>query len=177
MKFWKNFARLSIYFVVASFFGHLLEIAVQGVIFLFTREWHAGILSQPLEPYPVYGLAIFGMVALWQVLSDKIRKNPLLLFIFLTGVCAVVEYVVGWLSAWRYGQNPFWNYSDKPFNLHGHICLQFTLMFGAGATVFMMLVFPRTEKLLDRLPKRALFIAAGVMWTVFWACQLAFGVK
>ena len=177
-RFWTNFARWSIYFVAASFLGHILEIVVQVVIDLVMGEgMHGGIMAQPLEPYPVYGLAVFAMVALWQILPAKLKKNPPLAFIFLTGVCAVAEYAVGAFSAWRWGKNPFWDYSDKFMNLHGHICLQFTLLFGLAATLFMLIIFPQTEKLLDKLPKRALFIVAGVSWAAFWICQLMFGVR
>lgn len=176
-RFWMNFARWSIYFVVASFFGHILEIVIQGVIFLFTGDWHAGILAQPLEPYPVYGLAAFAMVALWQVLPAKLKKKSLPMFVILTAICAVAEYAVGAFCAWRWGKNPFWDYSDRFMNLNGHICLQFTLLFGLGATIFMMLVFPMTEKLLNKMSKRTLYIVAGVLWVIFWVCQLMFGVR
>ena len=176
-RFWKNIARWSIYFVVASFFGHWLEIVVQMVIKLFGAEGTSyGIGAQPFEPYPVYGLAVFGMVALWQVVPEKLKKNVLLAFIFLTGICSIAEYLVGWASAWWHGGlNPYWNYADKPMNLHGHICLQNAVLFGIAATAFMLLVFPRTEKLLDKLPKKALYATAIVLWVVFWICHLLFG--
>ncbi|MCL2001875.1 putative ABC transporter permease [Candidatus Saccharibacteria bacterium] len=203
MKFWAKFARWSIYFVAASFFGHWLEMVVQLVVRMTGGEGTSfGIGAQPFEPYPVYGLAVFGMVALWdskafgkslfveqaageaqhpKTLIKKTGQNKfgsvLAVFAFLTGICAIAEYLVGWLSVLRWGQNPFWNYADKPFNLHGLICLQNALLFGVAATAFMLLVFPWTEKLLNKLPEKALYITAGGLWAVFWACQIMFGTR
>ena len=162
--------------MVASFAGHWLEILVQLVIRWFGGEGASfGIGAKPFEPYPVYGLAVFGMVMMWQAVPGRLKKNVPMVFVLLTGVCALAEYLVGWLSIWRYGQNPFWNYAGKPFNLHGLICLQNALLFGVAATAFMLLVFPWTEKLLDKLPRRVLFGVAAALWLVFWVCQIWFG--
>jgi uncharacterized membrane protein len=173
----ESLARLSIYFVLASFIGHWLEIVVQLWLRLIGGEGTSfGIGQQPLEPYPVYGIATVAMVALWQVLPEKMRKNIGLAFIFLTGVCVLAEYFVGRVAIWWFGHNPFWCYLDKPFNLHGLVSLQNAILFGIAATLFMFLVYPQIEKLLDRCSRRVLWLVAGGLWVVFWVCQLLFGV-
>ncbi|MCL2371168.1 putative ABC transporter permease [Candidatus Saccharibacteria bacterium] len=171
-----NLARLSLYFVVASFAGHWLEMAVQLWLRIIGNEGTSfGIGYQPLEPYPVYGIAVVVMVVLWQSLPKKVTKNLPLAFLVLTAVCVVAEYFVGRVAIWWFGQNPFWCYLDKPFNLHGLVSLQNALLFGIAATMFMFLVFPLAEKGLNKLSRCVLFVSAGLALIIFTVCHVLFG--
>ena len=63
--------------------------------------------------------------------------------IFLFGVilATVVELIAGWLLDVCFHAR-WWDYSDKPFNFHGYICLEFSLIWGL-AIVLVVKVFQK----------------------------------
>ncbi|MDR0979946.1 MAG: putative ABC transporter permease [Candidatus Nomurabacteria bacterium] len=186
-KFWRNLARWSVYFVGASFLGHWVEIVGQVIYALATGEkMHGGIMASFLEPYPVYGFAIVGAVILLPKLVRRTERANWAYFVktylILTGVCAVAEYLAGWWSVLQFGHNPYWDYSALPLNVQGQIWPPLTLLFGLVATVFMLVVYPLTEKALDRIAAakvrgksgRLLYSAALLAWLMYWICARVF---
>ena len=63
--------------------------------------------------------------------------------IFLFGVilATVVELIAGWLLDVCFHAR-WWDYSDKPLNFHGYICLEFSLIWGL-AIVLVVKVFQK----------------------------------
>ena len=122
------------FFLVYAFFGVLVEmifcLAQEGVL-----ESRLGLLYVPLSP--IYGI---GAVALTQFLF-RYFQQPVLLFVMGIVVGTVLEYVASFVMEKLFG-TLFWDYSDKPFNLHGRICLQYSLYWGMLSLLVLYLLDP-----------------------------------
>ena len=111
-------------FLIYSFYGVFVE-----MIFCYAREYkgviesRCGLLYLPLSP--IYGL---GGIAVSLILLDFF-SNPLLLFVLSMVVCTTLEYIASLVMEKAFG-TVFWDYSNKPLNLHGRICLEFAIYWG-----------------------------------------------
>lgn len=147
-RFWRN---LLFYFLFFSYIGHFIEMAWAWIAHLVTgRELMTNILANPFEPYTIYGLGAVLCVVIGRPILRRFNHHIVATFLVTTLICAALEYVSSVILAWRYGSNPYWDYSDRPFNLGGHICLTNSLLFGLIATLFLKLIYPQTEKFLWR---------------------------
>lgn len=89
-------------------------------------ESRLGLLYLPLRPmYGVGGVACM-------VLLHRFLPQPLLIFVLGMLICTVVEYVGSWVMEKGFG-TVFWDYSDKPLNLEGRVCLQYSAAWGLVA--------------------------------------------
>lgn len=93
-------------------------------------ESRLGILYLPLNP--LYGV---GGVAVTLLLLDFVG-NPLLVFAIGLVVCTVLEYFTS-LVMEKVFKSVFWDYSDKPLNIHGRVCLQFAIYWGLLSVVLI----------------------------------------
>lgn len=147
-------------FFVYSLLGWMTE-----VIFAALRSHtlvNRGFLNGPV--CPVYG---FGMVAMLVLLGPRAGNAAA---VFLTGVIvpSLVELIAGALL-YKLFHARWWDYSQKPFNVGGFICLQFSLAWGAAAILVVMVVHPPIARLVTALPETALHIADLVLLAIFAA--------
>jgi uncharacterized membrane protein len=165
LDFWRN---LILYFMVFSFVGHWLEMAVAVVgKWWLGKEFAYGIMDNWTEPYTIYGLGAVMCILVVTVLPKKITRNLPLQYAINVLVCAVVEYVSALIIIWRFGENIFWNYDERFMNLNGQICLGNSLLFGLAATVFMEVVYPFLEKCLQKINPRVINVLLGLIVAVF----------
>jgi uncharacterized membrane protein len=85
-------------------------------------ESRTGLLYVPLRP--IYGI---GGVACALLLHFS--RGPVVLFVFGTLVGSAIEYGAALVVEKAFG-TASWDYSDKRCNLHGRICLQYSLGWG-----------------------------------------------
>lgn len=147
-------------FFIYAFMGWTTE-----VIFAALRSHtlvNRGFLNGPI--CPVYG---FGMVAMLVLLGPWARSMGA---VFLVGVIvpSLVELIAGALL-YKLFHARWWDYSEKPFNIGGFICLQFSLAWGAAAIVMVMVVHPPIARLVAAIPETALRITDLVLLAVFAA--------
>ena len=88
--------------------------------------------------------------------------------IFLLGLIAAtaLEYVTGVVMEALF-QVRYWDYSDKKFNLHGHICLSSSLAWGVFTLLLIRVVHPRISALVEKIPQNVCFGALVVITIVF----------
>lgn len=114
------------YFLIYSFLGWVGEVIYQAVSkgLVVNR----GFLNGPV--CPIYGVGSLGVLCLLgQYASWGGSKNLPLLFLLGTLLATGVELTGGWaLDALFHTR--WWDYSDKPFQFHGYICLEFSLIWG-----------------------------------------------
>ncbi|MEK5029215.1 putative ABC transporter permease [Paenibacillus sp. FSL M7-1046] len=151
------------YFVVYSFLGWVLEgsynLYSQGT---FRKE---GFLKGPFKP--MYGCAPLLLLAA----KDLQLPVPLLLVLALI-IPSAVEYASGWLLKAAFHRQ-WWDYKELPYQLHGHICLKFSLYWWGLATACIYLLQPVMEGLYTIieplwgmvLPMAALLFLADLLWT------------
>ena len=124
------------YFLIYSFGGWVIEVIFHAVT--LGKVINRGFLNGPV--CPVYGfgvLSVFTMVGFMQ--GNGIELNAGWLFLFGVILATAVELIAGWLLDVCFHAR-WWDYSDRPFNLHGYICLEFSLIWGL-AIVLVVRVF------------------------------------
>ena len=138
------------YFVLYSFFGWCVEViyhaAGAGIIV------NRGFLCGPV--CPVYGFGVIGVFGLIQRALPAMLSLPaarfvsdeniwIVLCIYLIGVvvASAIELFAGWVLD-KIFHARWWDYSREPFNLHGYICLRFSLIWGFAILLVVRIVQP-----------------------------------
>lgn len=120
-------------FAVYSFVGWCFEVVICSVD---TGHFvNRGFLNGPV--CPIYG---FGMLAIITVLTPFTDSLPAL-FAGSMVLCTFLEFITGWRLK-KLFHTTWWDYSAKPFNLGGYICLQMSLAWGLGGIIMMNFVHP-----------------------------------
>ena len=126
------------YFLIYSFGGWVVEVIFHAVA--LGKVVNRGFLNGPV--CPVYGfgvLAVFAMINTLQ--SSGYQMSDGMIFLFGIILATVVELTAGWLLDVCFHAR-WWDYSDKPLNFHGYICLEFSIIWGL-AIVFVVKVFQK----------------------------------
>lgn len=113
-------------FFVYSFLGWCVEVAFVAVT--VGKVVNRGFLNGPV--CPIYGCGMLGVL----MALLPIKQNVFLLFLGGMLICSLVELFGGWVLDKIFHMR-WWDYSDKPFNVGGYICLSFSIMWGL-AVVF-----------------------------------------
>ena len=148
------------YFLIYSCLGWCLEVvyaaATTGQIV------NRGFLNGPV--CPIYG---FGMVIVLFALTPFARST---LALYIGGVIlpSALELVGGW-ALYRLYHTRWWDYSDKPFNIGGYICLEFSLLWGVGTLVMMKAIHPTIAGLVELVPPFIGFILMCFLYAVYAA--------
>ena len=129
--------------VLYSFFGYLLE-----------RLFAAAVRSENqtrrcfwlLPLCPVYGLAVAAVLAL----PPSFLRLPWLP-VWGGIVTTTVEYAVHWLYACWLGVQ-FWDYSPLRFQIHGRVCLSFSIAWGLLVTGAVLFLQPLLDALIPAIP-------------------------
>lgn len=143
-------------FLIYAFLGWCAEVAFAAVhkgIFI-----NRGFLNGPV--CPIYGV---GMLVVATLLWG-LRSNLILLFLGSAGLTTVLEYATGWILE-KFFHDKWWDYSDKPFNVKGYICLEFTILWGLAAAFIVGAVHPFVFILIKKTP----FVLGVILMAVFLA--------
>lgn len=119
-----------------------------------------GFLNGPL--CPIYGS---GMVAILLLIGPW-SGNVAVVFFGGMFITTVVELVGGFVL-YRAFRTRWWDYTNERLNLGGYICLKFSLMWGLGSILLVMVFHPMLEGLVLRIPAAALLAADLAMLAVF----------
>lgn len=138
-----NLYQLIYFFMIYSFLGWCVEIS-----YAYKNNHcfvNRGFLYGPF--CPIYG---FGVVFMLVSLHSFIN-NLLLLFIGATVLTSLIEYITGFVLE-KVFKSKWWDYTEDPFNLHGRICLGFSLLWGAASVIVIKVIHPIIQYLLDKIP-------------------------
>jgi uncharacterized membrane protein len=137
-----------------SFLGWIIEVVYRSK--KEHRFVNAGFLSGPF--LPIYG---FGAVCITAV-SVEARNLPLVLGWTITLLSpTVLEYFGGWIMECFFGRK-LWDYHNEPFNLHGRICLRFSIYWAVCAAGLVLIIQPHVYTRISILgPYLSHFIAGG----------------
>ena len=183
----ESLCRAWILFCTISFFGWAFETALHYI--RFSEYTDRGFLTLPF--CPIYGGSIFLTVYLFGVpqrldgiidkqalrigAMRKILRRKVLRFAFyfvsVTLVSTVAELITG--TVFKLLGKPLWDYSDKPLNIFGVVCLPYSLAWGVMITVAMGVLWIPLTRLVKRISpwysKRIaflLFVAIAVDFAV-----------
>ena len=150
--------QLVLLFFVFSCVGWLMEVALKFI--QYRRFINRGFL---IGPYcPIYG---FGAVAVTVLVGGLVGREGTVSEIFWAGyvLCGGLEYFTSWYMENRFHAR-WWDYSNKPMNLHGRIWVGNLLLFGAASVLIVCLIDPIFFALVKKLsPFWLHFLAAAVV--------------
>lgn len=149
---------LLLLFLIYSFLGWCAEVSFVAVT--SGKVVNRGFLEGPV--CPIYGV---GMLAVLLLLGPE-SDNLAVLFVLGMLLCSLVELIGGWILE-RVFHTRWWDYSDKPFNLGGYICLEMSLLWGLAVTFVVRLVHPLLMRLILWLPVTLGWVLIGVLYALF----------
>ncbi|ADL51690.1 putative ABC transporter permease [Clostridium cellulovorans] len=131
------------FFFIYAFMGWITE-----VIYAYYKNRcfiNRGFLFGPL--CPIYGTGAIMIIGfLYPV------KNLYFTFLIGTILVSILEYIVGFILETMFNSK-WWDYSDNKFNIHGRVCLGFSLLWGLAIVILVTVVHPRIETIIDGIPK------------------------
>ena len=120
-------------FIVYAVIGWCSEVAYAA---LDTGKFvNRGFLNGPY--CPIYGFGISLVI----VVLTPLKDNLLILYLGSVILTSVIEYITGYLLE-KVFHNKWWDYSDKPYNIKGYICLKFSLFWGFACTFIVLILHP-----------------------------------
>lgn len=156
-------AKSVLFFAVYAFAGWMLETVYaswrQGkwVNRGFLKGWFC----------PIYGFGAILILGLSQWIHD-LGWGAVWSNVVLWGTAVIVvtllEYVTGWALVKKFHRK-WWDYSDMKFNLDGHICLGYSLLWGTLALFLAEYLHPFVESRIGLLTSQA---AQAAMWLLLF---------
>ena len=137
-----------------SCLGWFIEVSLKYI--QYHRFINRGYL---IGPYcPIYGC---GVVAMTILVEEVIGQSGSFGDVFLAGmiVCGTLEYFVSWAMEKLFHAR-WWDYSQKPMNLHGRIWIGNIVLFGCGSVIIIRLVNPIIFSWLDTWKDRSIVFSA-----------------
>ncbi len=151
------------YFFIYAFLGWCTEVSFFAV--KTGKFVNRGFLNGPV--CPVYG---FGLVIIIMALTP-LKNSLLLLFFGSVIITSSLEFLTGWALE-KIFHTRWWDYTNNKFNLHGYICLGFSIIWGLAATAVMKIIQPIIETAIGFIPN-ALGWVLLVIFSVSILCDLA----
>ena len=139
MEYWTNIILL---FFIYSFAGWCMEVILKY------RQYHRfinrGFLTGPL--CPIYGC---GAVLITVVIGNlaSVESGLVMTFALSFVICGVVEYFTGFILE-KIFHARWWDYSQKPMNLHGRVWIGNLLLFGVAGVGIIHILNPILYKFL-----------------------------
>ena len=139
------------YFLFYSFGGWVVEVMYHAVA--CGKVINRGFLNGPLCPVYGFGMLVVlagenlaGSVGIISIsAAEPDLKSLVILFLGSMVFATLVELIAGWLLDINFHMR-WWDYTGKPFNFRGYICLQFSIIWGLSITGVILLIHPVVEK-------------------------------
>lgn len=141
--------------VITGMFGWLYEF-----IFYFfnggmqTFYWRGGNFLPWINIYATGSIIIY-------ILTYKLRKKPLLVFLISTILTGLLEYISGFGMYVLADGKRCWNYNSEILNfgnINGFVCLRSVLFFGLSSLLLIYIIVPLIFKLARKMDKRSFLI-------------------
>ena len=155
-----NLSDLFALFLIYSFLGWCVEVVFVAVT--SGRVVNRGFLNGPV--CPIYG---FGMLSVLILLEPVSTSLPALFFGGMV-LCSGVELTGGWLLQ-KVFDTRWWDYSEKPLNLGGYICLGYSILWGLAVVFAVRLIHPPILAVVHYLPPRLVLVLEIVLYALFAA--------
>lgn len=134
-------------FLFGCFFGWIVE----GIWSYLKRGILLNHSALVLGPFNiVYGVSAIVLTICLHRIKDK-KYIQIFSISFLVGT--VLEYIMSFLMENLLGFVA-WNYSKKPFNINGRVCLLYSIFWGILGIVWIKLIYPNIKKLINKFYKK-----------------------
>ena len=158
-----TYFQICLYFLVYSFGGWVVEVIFHAVA--LGKVINRGFLNGPV--CPVYGFGVLSVFALLNTIqSGGHQMSEGMIFVFGFVLATAVELIAGWLLDVCFHAR-WWDYSDKPLNFHGYICMEFSLIWGL-AIVMVVKVFQKyVESQASHIPATWEWVVIAILYAVY----------
>ena len=148
---------LVLLFFIYSVFGWCMEVVLKYI--QFHRFINRGFLAGPV--CPIYGC---GAALITLVVGNLARFESGLGTTFALSfvICGAVEYLTSYYMEKRFHAR-WWDYSQKPMNLHGRVWIGNLVLFGLGGIAIIHIINPLIYRVLHLLSLSAREIIAVVL--------------
>ncbi len=131
------------YFFIYAFLGWCIEVVyTAGTTGRFVNR---GFLNGPL--CPVYGIGFILVISI----LEPVKNNMIYMFLGAMLLASLLELITGYILE-RIFKQKWWDYSDKPFNLGGYICLLFSIRWGLACLIMVDRVHPHVAFGVSTIP-------------------------
>lgn len=145
-----------LWFMSYSILGWLYETILCSVM---QRKFiNRGFLNGPY--CPIYGSGALLVITLFGRMT-----NPLALFLVSAVVTCALEYFTSY-GMEKLFHARWWDYSNRPLNINGRVCLLGAIVFGAFSVLLVLIVHPEVCKLTDKIPLIIRYITAVTLCSV-----------
>jgi len=159
----ESLINLILLFFAYAFLGWCIEVTLK--YFQFHRFINRGFLTGPW--LPIYGsgaalitIAVKGL----SPLESSVGTTFMVSFI----LCGVVEYMTSFVLEKRFHAR-WWDYSQKPMNLHGRVWIGNLILFGLGGVLIVEMINPLLLRLSGHLSFRLRETLAIILSSIFMA--------
>jgi len=155
-----NFFYYIILFAIYCFTGWVVEVIYRSIS---QRKFvNAGFLFGPF--ILIYGFGAFLAIVLQHIFQGW---HIVPRFIVFGLAITAMEYLVGLLSE-KIFKLTLWDYSESRFNLHGYVCLQFSVIWTLLALIFVTFIHPIVLQWVAGLNDVLVKTAAIAFMVYFW---------
>lgn len=126
------------------------------------RFVNRGFLNGPL--CPIYGLGVLTIDFLMKPFGDNLAVLIVGSMFLGTGL----EWLAGFLLEKVFHQK-WWDYSDKPHNIGGYVCLSFAIVWGLAGAAVVRFIMPFAGMLANRIPRSIGWVLLTVMLSLLFA--------
>ena len=160
MEYWVNVALL---FFIYAFAGWCMEVTLKYI--QYHRFINRGFLTGPV--CPIYGC---GAVLITVVVGNlaSVESGLVMTFALSFVICGAVEYLTS-LVLEKIFHARWWDYSQKPMNLHGRIWIGNLMLFGLAGLLIIHVANPALYRLFDRVPLKTRNVTATVLLVILAA--------
>ena len=154
---------LTLLFFAYSLLGWCIEITLK--YFQYHRFINRGFFTGPI--LPIYGS---GAALITLIVGDLARfeSGYGTTFVLSFLICGAVEYLTSFFMEKRFHAR-WWDYSQKPMNLHGRVWIGNLVLFGLGGVAIIHFINPLIYRVLGSVPFSAKAAAACALLAVFVA--------
>ena len=154
---------LILLFFAYAFLGWCIEVTLK--YFQFHRFINRGFLTGPWLPIYGSGAALITVVIKGLApLEFSVGTTFIVSFL----LCGFLEYLTSYILEKRFHAR-WWDYSQKPMNLHGRVWIGNLVLFGLGGVVIVDLINPLLLRLSEHMSLPLREIIAVSLSTVFVA--------
>ena len=168
-KFVYTARKYFMFFMMYAVIGWIYEVFLEVVVYNwgFTNR---GILFGPY--LPIYGFGALMFILFFFTLSQKkqslVKKITTIFIVFLGCAFAatILELAISYMLELMTGSWPWQTYADYKYNFQGRIALSPSVRFGLGGVVFIYILQPLFERIVDTLSVQTLKILSTVLFVI-----------
>lgn len=147
-----------LWFLTYSILGWIVESIYMSIC--NRKLTNRGFSKSPL--CPIYGV---GALTVYFLLSPY-SHNRVLLFFMGAILATAIEWITARIMERLFGEI-WWNYTDKPFNYKGILCLESTLAWGLYTLILFGALHGFVERIVNAIPFRIGRIAGAVLILIY----------